>query len=188
MLSDKNIIFCNEYLTDYNGSRAYIAAGYSESGARNNASVLLQDLEIKEYIAKEIDKRGKRLKFTADDVFNELVSIATDDLSNYLDFDEREVLRTDKEGNEYKETIVNVSIKDSRNIPTKNIKSVTRGKDGQFKFELYSREGALEKLGKIHAMFIDKLGIKNENEVDFSAFTPAELTAYLELMKKAVKK
>ncbi len=162
MLSDQHLLFCNEYLNDYNAAGAYIRAGYTEDGAKQCAYRLLQNEEVKAYLAEKIKERGERLKFTADDVFNGFAEIARDDINNYLNFDEREVLRTDKDGNEYKETIVNVSIKDSRNISTKNIKSVSRGKDGVFKFELYSRENALEKLGKIHAMFIEKSEISAE--------------------------
>ncbi len=153
MLSKQHKLFCKEYVKDFVGARAYIRAGYDESGAKQNAYGLLQRDDIKTYVTKLVEARGKRLDMTADDIFNELVNIAKDDIGNYLEFDEREVVRDDWEGNPKTESIVNIKIKDSTNISTKNIKSITRGKDGQFKIELYSRDAALEKLGRIHGIF-----------------------------------
>lgn len=49
-LTKKKIIFCNEYVIDYNGKQAAIRAGYKESNAASQASRLLSDSEILEYI------------------------------------------------------------------------------------------------------------------------------------------
>ena len=37
-LTDKQKIFCKEYIKDFNATRAAIAAGYSKKGARQTAS------------------------------------------------------------------------------------------------------------------------------------------------------
>lgn len=49
-LTKKKIIFCKEYVIDYNGKQAAIRAGYKESNAASQASRLLSDSEILEYI------------------------------------------------------------------------------------------------------------------------------------------
>ena len=49
-LSNKQKIFCSEYVLDWNGSRAARAAGYSEKAARSTAARLITKDNIKEYI------------------------------------------------------------------------------------------------------------------------------------------
>ncbi len=44
--------FCEEYIIDWNGKRAAIAAGYSEKTATVQASQLLTKLNIKAYITE----------------------------------------------------------------------------------------------------------------------------------------
>lgn len=49
-LTDKERIFCHEYIIDWNGSRSAIAAGYSETSARQLAHDTLTKHYIKQYI------------------------------------------------------------------------------------------------------------------------------------------
>lgn len=51
-LTDKQKRFCEEYIKDWNGTRAAIAAGYSEKTARNIASENLAKPYIADYIAE----------------------------------------------------------------------------------------------------------------------------------------
>jgi hypothetical protein len=51
-LTDKQRRFCEEYCIDYNGTRAAIAAGYSEKGARTEGSRLLANANIQNYISE----------------------------------------------------------------------------------------------------------------------------------------
>jgi len=95
---------------------------------------------------------------TGKEVLKEIKSIAFDDIGNYLSF------RTEKTFIEYGdngEPVLGydtvVDIKDSKTINTKNIAEVSRGRDGQFKFKLYSRDTALYKLAEI-------LGLSKEIE------------------------
>ncbi|MDE6752763.1 MAG: terminase small subunit [Eubacterium sp.] len=52
-LKKKQIVFCKEYVKDYNGTQAAIRAGYKESNAASQASRLLSDPEIIEEIKKQ---------------------------------------------------------------------------------------------------------------------------------------
>lgn len=52
-LKKKKIVFCKEYVKDYNGTQAAIRAGYKESNAASQASRLLSDPEIIEEIKKQ---------------------------------------------------------------------------------------------------------------------------------------
>lgn len=49
-LTPKQRVFCEEYVIDYNGTRAAIKAGYSENAARSIASENLTKPNIKDYI------------------------------------------------------------------------------------------------------------------------------------------
>jgi hypothetical protein len=183
MLSERQILFCNEYVVDYIGARAYIRAGYEANNARAGSCDLLADAEIQAYLSVLIKERGNRVQMTADDVFNEIVSIAKDDISNYVEFDEREVIRYDKDGKPFPENIVNIKLKDSTQICTKNIKKVTRGKDGQFTFELYSRQQALKDMGEIYTMFTQKVKLDSD-PVDIEKLSDEDKIAYITLMRK----
>lgn len=49
-MTNKEKLFCDEYLVDLNGTQAAIRAGYSENSATEIASQNLTKLHIKEYI------------------------------------------------------------------------------------------------------------------------------------------
>lgn len=49
-LTDKQKAFCKEYVMDWNGTQAAIRAGYSAETAASQASRLLTNVKIKEYI------------------------------------------------------------------------------------------------------------------------------------------
>lgn len=59
-LTKKQIRFCEEYVKDYNGTKAAIRAGYKESNAASQASRLLSDSNvlnaIKEHQKEVLDK------------------------------------------------------------------------------------------------------------------------------------
>jgi phage terminase small subunit len=96
---------------------------------------------------------------TVEKVLAELSHIAFDDISNYLDYrTEKTVvghdLITGQPIIDYK-TIID--LKDSRTIDTRNIKSVSQGANGVFKFEQYCKDNALVQIGKHLGMFTDKV-------------------------------
>ena len=74
-LTDKQKIFCKEYIKDFNATRAAIAAGYSKKGARQTASDTLAKAYIQEQINKLTTKRAERTQITADNVVKELAKI-----------------------------------------------------------------------------------------------------------------
>ena len=54
-LTDKQRKFCDEYLIDLNATQAAIRAGYTEKYANTNASKLLQNTTISQYIGERQD-------------------------------------------------------------------------------------------------------------------------------------
>lgn len=78
-LTEKQKRFCEEYIVDLNGVRAYIAAYplvRSDAAARANASRLLTKANIQQYIAELRKEQQRRTEITADTVLGELAKIA----------------------------------------------------------------------------------------------------------------
>jgi phage terminase small subunit len=74
-MTDKQRRFAEEYLIDGNATRAYIAAGFSANKANTNASKLLQNTTIAEFIKTEQAKTSKKLEITREDLIQDLVDI-----------------------------------------------------------------------------------------------------------------
>jgi phage terminase small subunit len=75
-LTKKQEFFVAEYMTDFNATRAAIAAGYSEKGAEQTASQLLRNPKVAEEIAKLSEKRLKKLDLSAEMIVAELKKLA----------------------------------------------------------------------------------------------------------------
>ncbi len=65
-------IFAREYVLDLNGTRAAIAAGYSEKGAEAAASRLLRNVKVHKLIADLSSHRAKKLDITAEYVLGKV--------------------------------------------------------------------------------------------------------------------
>ena len=61
-LTPKQIRFVDEYLIDFNASRAAIAAGYSSSGAKVQGSRLLTNVNVR----RLVERRQDCLLYTSD--------------------------------------------------------------------------------------------------------------------------
>lgn len=67
--------FCEEYVVDYNGTRAAKRAGYAEGSAAKAACRLLKRQEVLDYVAELQREQRARLCLTSDRVVGELVQI-----------------------------------------------------------------------------------------------------------------
>lgn len=76
-------LFAREYVVDLNGTRAAIAAGYSENGASSKASQLLATVKVKKLVDALNTKRSSKLEITAQKIDEELARLA---FSNMRDF------------------------------------------------------------------------------------------------------
>ena len=74
-MTEKQKIFCDEYLIDLNATQAAIRAGYSEKYAHTNANKLLQNTTIQEYIQKRLDEKEDALIAKQDEVLKTLTRI-----------------------------------------------------------------------------------------------------------------
>ena len=74
-LSEKQKIFCDEYLIDLNATQAAIRAGYAEKYAHTNAPKLLSNPKIQEYISERMNSRKSKLIADQDEVLEYLTKV-----------------------------------------------------------------------------------------------------------------
>ena len=83
-LTDKQERFCQEYIVDLNATQAAIRAGYSKNSAAEIGCQNLIKLNVAKRIAELKAERSKRVQFTADDLFNELVKVGTSNMEDFI--------------------------------------------------------------------------------------------------------
>jgi len=146
-------IFVREYLVDLNGTRAAIAAGYSEKGARVEACRLLTKPNIQEMIEKLAAERAKKLGLSADRILEELGRMA---FSNMLDY------VTVQNGAAYVD-LSKLTREQAAAIQEITVDEYTEGRGEQARqvkrtrFKLADKRGSLELLGRHLKIFTDKV-------------------------------
>jgi phage terminase small subunit len=86
--SPRRDLFPQEYIVDFNATKAAIRCGYSKKTARSQGSELLTKPDIQKAIAAAIGRRSKRTEITADRVLQELAIIAFSDIQNYIEIND----------------------------------------------------------------------------------------------------
>lgn len=84
-LTDRQRAFAEEYIIDFNASRAVRAAGYSEKGANVQGVQLLSNINVQEYVQHLIELRSTRTKITADMVVAEIAKVAMLNVEDFYD-------------------------------------------------------------------------------------------------------
>jgi phage terminase small subunit len=159
-LTDKQKVFCSEYIKDWNGTRAAIAAGYSEKTSREIASQNLTKLNIKariEEIQKDLEKEAgiSRLGLAL-----ELKKIAYSSIShlhlNWLERKEFESLTDDQ-----KSCIAEIDTKiQKKNIGTSEEPQIVAVE--YVKIKLHDKQRAIEGLRKM-------LGYDSPDKIDHTS-------------------
>jgi phage terminase small subunit len=147
--------FCQEYIIDLNGTKAYRRTYGDIKAARVQASKLLSKANIQDRIAELKEIRSERTVITQDMVLKELMILARSDIQDYL-----EVVKQ-YPGSEDGRLKLKLFTEMKGNA-TRAIKSISEHitKDGiQLKFKLHGKEKPLELLGKHLGMFMDKFDI-----------------------------
>lgn len=130
--------FCEHYAVSRIGSKAAIAAGYSEKTAKQKAYELLQDPEIKAYIAFLEAEKIAEANVSKEDLILELKKIGFSDIADFVDVRDQ-----------------SISFKDFAEMPkgaTSVIAEVseTTGKYGSsFKFKLHPKLDAIRQMAEM---------------------------------------
>jgi len=75
-LTDKQVRFCAEFITDLNGTQAAIRAGYSKKTANEQASRLLANVSVKAEIKKLQERLSEKTEITHQWVLNRFKEIS----------------------------------------------------------------------------------------------------------------
>lgn len=157
-LTQKQILFCQEYIVDLNATAAARRAGYSEKTAYSIGHENLTKPEINEKVQYFMDLRAKRTEITADRVLVELAKIAFADVRSIFD-----------DGNKLKSPS---EIDDDTAAAIQSVKVATRQDGGEVlnfhEIKLSDKRAALEALGKNLKIFTDK--IEHDVSDDFKSF------------------
>lgn len=145
-LSDKQQMFCQEYIIDLNAAQAAIRAGYSKRSAKEQACNLLTKHNIQEYISYLKSRVSQKLEITHEMLTREWAKMAFNSIAHlHNTWMERKSFEEIKEKNP--------GVLDAiQEIQTQN--KVMRGLDGELqevefvKIKMYSKQNALENLGK----------------------------------------
>lgn len=177
-LTEKQVLFVAEYLTDFNATRAAMAVGYSKKTAGQIGWQLLQKPLVQEEIKRQTEIVANSLGITSQRILLEYLKIAFSDITEYVSFGQKEVPVigafgpvVDKETGKPVTKIVNVvEFKESVRIDGSIIKEVKQGKDGA-SIKLQDKMKALEKLEKYldllpdqHQRMIQEEKLKLERE------------------------
>jgi phage terminase small subunit len=150
LLNDKQQAFVNEYLLDWNGTRAAIRCGYSPKTARQQASRLLSHVNVQQAIQERkavIEELYKGRIMDKFEVLARLSDQARGSLSVFMEengtIDPEKTREIDREFHLLKKLEVRKEVVAGIDIVTTKI-------------EIYDAQAALDKLGRYHALFTDK--------------------------------
>lgn len=100
MLTDKQDMFCKEYIIDLNATKAYTRAGYkcTEEAARKNSSRLMTNDDIRSRIEELQSERAGKLNLDAEWVLKRLKEISDKCMQEEpvmkFDYEERKLVET----------------------------------------------------------------------------------------------
>lgn len=161
-LTQRQEVFVAEYMKDGNAVRSAIAAGYSKKTAASQSSQLIANPKISKAISEKHGKRCAKLDFSAEKVLEGLASLAFFDIRKL--YDEKGNLKSIQD---LDDTTANA-------ICGVEIEEVfERFGGGQAKangnllkkIKLADRGTNLERLGRYHKLFTDKVEITNLDEL-----------------------
>lgn len=156
-LTAKQQRFVDEYLKDLNATQAAIRAGYSKKTADQQASRLLTNVKVREYLAERQDDRSKRTEITQDMVLRELAKIGFSDIRKVVRWGETQVRMVDGEDDGPEDMVPyhGLALIDSAEVDDATaaaIAEVSQSRDG-LKVKLHDKKGALVDIGRHLGMF-----------------------------------
>lgn len=180
----KKLLFAQEYLVDQNGTQAAIRAGYSAKSAQVQASKMLLDPIVKEYLAKHTAKRVERLNVDADRWLEEVNSAAFLD-PDAMFADDGTLLPMSQIPERHRRAIAGFEV-----IETFEMREVNGRRQKVWtgylkKVKLVSKEGTLNLCAKHLGFIKDKLEVTVKDEL---LETLEEMKARREAARAKVKK
>ena len=167
-LSNQQKLFCQKYLElGMNGTQAYLNVYKNvkkESTARTNASRLLTNANIQEYINELQEKVEEKAIVSIEDIVKELTAIAFTDRTKISKMNKKKMKLESGTEIDYED----VEFELTENLDENTKKVISGYKKGKFglSVETYDKLKALELLGKYLGMFKDEAPTINNNIVN----------------------
>lgn len=193
-LTDRQIMFCIEYLKRFNATKAYQRA-YPKA---NYATAMREGHRLKNTpkIAQEIlrlkNEQNQEAMYEANDLFRKQLDIAHADITDYVEFGHAKMKKKQKDGEVDEDYYNYLRLKDSGEVDGTLIESITEGREG-VNIKLVSKSKALdylerreERKRKLELMQLD-IDIKTEQlkEVRKSGGkADAKLTGYIDMLSE----
>ncbi len=171
-LSNNQKLFCQEYLKlGMNGTQAYLKVYKSckkEETARANASRLLTNANIQEYISELQKKVEEKAVVSIEMIVDELTAIAFTDRTQISANVRNRILLQEEDGTKKEYFEDNVIFRETSELDERTRKVIAGYKKTQsgFAVETYDKMKALELLGKYLGMFKDDAPTINNNIIN----------------------
>lgn len=146
-LTNKQKLFVEEYLQDFNATRAAERAGYG--GGDNTLAAAGSRLLRNVKIAEKISARLQESAMSADEVLKRFAEQARADIGDFI--------AVDKKGN----FVVDWKAAKGKTHLIKSAKHTSHG----VTIELYDAQAALDKLARMHSLYADKLQLEHSGDV-----------------------
>lgn len=175
-LTNRQEMFCLEYIKDLNATQAAVRAGYSAKTSNQIGPANLVNIGIKARIAELQEKRISRIKIEQDDVLRELLAILKSTYRDYEQSTDGNVKVIDNPSNpDADRAIAGVRRKIKRHIdPFGEKDEIVQVEEVEYR--LWDKNSAIQKAMKHLGLLEDKLSVKIED--------PAGVLAEILGMKK----
>lgn len=160
-LNEKQKLFCQFYIENFNATQAYIKAYQCEYRTANvQGSKALVNPSIKKEIERLKKEKNKKLFVNSNDILDQIIKIAFSNLGDFVEWGSKEEYIIgqfgpikDPETKEFLTQIKSyVELKDSKFVDTSLIQEISQGKDG-IKIKLKDNKWAIDYLIKHFDMF-----------------------------------
>ena len=177
-LNDKQQLFCELYVREFNAPQAYMTAYNCEyNTAASQGYKLLKTADVRTYVESLKALKKESIMVNIDDIVDKMMKIAFNNMGNYISFGRRDVqvmtqfgpLYTKDDGkggggDPVMKTVNYIDAKDSRMVDTSLIAEMSQGKEG-IKIKILDPMKALEWLGKFFNAFpLDKHRIEYDSK------------------------
>lgn len=171
-LSNNQKLFCQKYLElGMNGTKAYLSVYKSckkEETASVNASRLLRNAKVQEYISKLQEEVKEKAVVSIEMIVDELTAIAFTDRTQISANVRNRILLQEEDGTKKEYFENNVIFRETSELDERTRKVIAGYKKTQsgFAVETYDKMKALELLGKYLGMFKDDTPTINNNIIN----------------------
>jgi len=150
-LTNKQRAFIEEYLLDFNATRAAKAVGYSEKTAYSIGSENLKKPELRDEIARRLAER----RMSADEALDRLTDHARGDMGDFLDISGVGFQLDLQAAKDKRLTKLIRKIKQKTTIFSGKSEEEDR-EVHEVEIELYDAQAAIDKILKVNGKYVDK--------------------------------